>query len=184
MLPRTHEVAGAVAHPYVRRRTCPSARSRRGRGPSARRGPSSPSSAQPGRSRPGKGGCSSSVALLKASRANAGSLRPVIAARHDDSLLIALPYGKRTDWLKNVLGRGSAAIVASGNVYEVDHPEVIPIALTHSGERVHWGWCCALGRRTRQLRSAVSGQRYGRRAVLLAFDRPRRAWRVPSSHAS
>jgi hypothetical protein len=28
-------------------------------------------------------------------------------ARHDDSFLIALPYGERTDWLKNVLGAGA-----------------------------------------------------------------------------
>ena len=53
---------------------------------------------------------------------------PVIAARHDDSFLIALPYGQRTDWLKNVLGKGSATIVTNGRTYEVDGPEVIPMA--------------------------------------------------------
>ena len=53
---------------------------------------------------------------------------PVIAVQHDDSFLIALPYGKRTDWLKNVLDSGSAAIVANGHTYEVDRPEVIPMA--------------------------------------------------------
>src|SRR5215469_16004263 len=37
---------------------------------------------------------------------------PVIAARHDDKFLIALPYGQRTD----------------GHTYEVDRPEVIPMA--------------------------------------------------------
>ncbi len=52
---------------------------------------------------------------------------PVIAARHDDSFLIALPYGQRTDWLKNVLGKGSATIVTGGQTYEVDRPEVIPM---------------------------------------------------------
>ena len=53
---------------------------------------------------------------------------PVIAVHHDDSFLIALPYGQRTDWLKNVLDRGSATIVANGHTYEVDQPEVIPMA--------------------------------------------------------
>ena len=53
---------------------------------------------------------------------------PVIAAQHGDSFLIALPYGERTDWLKNVLGKGSAAIVTNGRTYEVDRPEVIPMA--------------------------------------------------------
>jgi deazaflavin-dependent oxidoreductase (nitroreductase family) len=53
---------------------------------------------------------------------------PVIAVRHGDSFLIALPCGERTDWLKNVLGKGSAAIVTNGHIYEVDRPEVIPMA--------------------------------------------------------
>jgi deazaflavin-dependent oxidoreductase (nitroreductase family) len=53
---------------------------------------------------------------------------PVIAARHDDSFLIALPYGDRTDWLKNVLATGSATIVANGRTYNVDRPEVVPMA--------------------------------------------------------
>jgi hypothetical protein len=42
--------------------------------------------------------------------------------------LIALPYGKRTDWLKNVIGKGSATIVTNGHAYEVERPEVIPMA--------------------------------------------------------
>ena len=45
---------------------------------------------------------------------------PVVAVRHDDSFLIALPYGKRTDWPKNVLDKGSATIVTNGHTYEVD----------------------------------------------------------------
>jgi deazaflavin-dependent oxidoreductase (nitroreductase family) len=52
---------------------------------------------------------------------------PVIAVQHDDSFLIALPYGQRTDWLKNVLDAGSAAIVANGHAYQIDQPEVIPM---------------------------------------------------------
>jgi hypothetical protein len=36
--------------------------------------------------------------------------------------------GERTDWLKNVLDKGSAAIVTNGRTYEVDRPEVIPLA--------------------------------------------------------
>jgi deazaflavin-dependent oxidoreductase (nitroreductase family) len=53
---------------------------------------------------------------------------PVTAVRHDDCFLIALPYGKRTDWLQNVLAKGSAVIVAGGSTYEVDRPEVITMA--------------------------------------------------------
>ena len=53
---------------------------------------------------------------------------PVVAVQHDDSFLIALPYGERTDWLKNVLDKGEATLVAKGRTYEVDRPEVIPMA--------------------------------------------------------
>lgn len=53
---------------------------------------------------------------------------PVVAVQHDDSFLVALPYGQRTDWLKNVLDKGSASIVTKGHTYDVDQPEVIPMA--------------------------------------------------------
>jgi len=53
---------------------------------------------------------------------------PVVAVQHDDSFLIALPYGQRTDWLKNVLDKGSATIVTNGHTYDVDQPEVVPMA--------------------------------------------------------
>ena len=36
---------------------------------------------------------------------------PVVEVEHDDSFLIALPYGERTDWLRNVLATGSATSV-------------------------------------------------------------------------
>ena len=51
-----------------------------------------------------------------------------MAAAHDDSFLIALPYGERTDWLKNVLAKGSATLITGGKTYQVDRPEVIPMA--------------------------------------------------------
>jgi deazaflavin-dependent oxidoreductase (nitroreductase family) len=59
-----------------------------------------------------------------------GRLRetPVRAAGTDDGFLIALPYGTRADWLKNVLASGKATIVDNGTSYEVDRPEVIPLA--------------------------------------------------------
>ena len=42
--------------------------------------------------------------------------------------LIALPYGERTDWVKNVLAKGSATLITGGKTYRVDRPEIIPIA--------------------------------------------------------
>ena len=48
-------------------------------------------------------------------------------------LVMSCPRGgprraRRTDWPENVLDQGSATIVASGHTYEVDRPEVIPMA--------------------------------------------------------
>jgi len=52
---------------------------------------------------------------------------PVVAVEHDDSFFIALPYGERTDWMKNVLASRKATVVTHGRAYEVDHPQVIPM---------------------------------------------------------
>ncbi len=75
----------------------------------------------------GKEGSSTSVVRHTGRRSGRTYETPVIAARHGDSFLIALPYGERTDWLKNVLGEGSATIVTNGHTYEVDRPQVIPM---------------------------------------------------------
>jgi deazaflavin-dependent oxidoreductase (nitroreductase family) len=52
---------------------------------------------------------------------------PVVAVEHDDGFLIALPYGTRTDWAKNVLASGTATVVNHGHAYGVDQPQVIPM---------------------------------------------------------
>ena len=76
----------------------------------------------------GKEGSSTSVVRHVGRRSGRTYETPVVAVQHDDSFLIALPYGERTDWLKNVLGKGSATIVTNGHTYEVDRPEVIAMA--------------------------------------------------------
>ena len=76
----------------------------------------------------GREGSSTSVVRHVGRRSGRTYETPVVAVQHDDSFLIALPYGKRTDWLKNVLHNGSAAIVTNGHTYQVDRPEVIPMA--------------------------------------------------------
>ena len=40
-------------------------------------------------------------------------------------MLIALPYGARTDWLRNVLAAGSAAVVTGGERLEVGRPTIV-----------------------------------------------------------
>jgi deazaflavin-dependent oxidoreductase (nitroreductase family) len=52
---------------------------------------------------------------------------PVVAVEHDDDFLIALPYGERTDWMKNVLASGKGTVVTHGQTYEVDQPQIIPM---------------------------------------------------------
>ena len=53
---------------------------------------------------------------------------PVVAVEHAEGFLIALPYGGRTDWVKNVLAHGSATIVTGGHTYEVDQPQIVPMS--------------------------------------------------------
>ncbi len=76
----------------------------------------------------GKPGAGTSVVRHVGRRSGRTYQTPVIAAQHHDSFLIALPYGERTDWLKNVLHNGSAVLVTNGRTYEVDRPQVIPMA--------------------------------------------------------
>ena len=52
---------------------------------------------------------------------------PVVAVEHNDGFLIALPYGQRTDWAKNVMASGAASVVSHGQTYRVDQPQVIPM---------------------------------------------------------
>lgn len=52
---------------------------------------------------------------------------PVWAAPTEDGFVIAIVYGARTDWLKNVLASGAAAIVHAGETYPVDQPEIVPM---------------------------------------------------------
>jgi len=76
----------------------------------------------------GKEGSNNSVICHVGRRSGRAYRTPVVAAAHDDGLLIALPYGERTDWMKNVVAKGSATLITGGQAYEVDKPEVIPMA--------------------------------------------------------
>ena len=52
---------------------------------------------------------------------------PVEAVTTEDGFAIATVYGRRTDWLKNVLASGSATIVIEGHAHAVERPEIVPI---------------------------------------------------------
>jgi deazaflavin-dependent oxidoreductase (nitroreductase family) len=52
---------------------------------------------------------------------------PVWAVPTEDGFVIAIVYGSRSDWLKNLMASGAAAIVHKGETYPVNQPEVVPI---------------------------------------------------------
>ena len=52
---------------------------------------------------------------------------PVWAVPTEDGFVIAIVYGSRSDWLKNVMASRTAAIVHKGQTYPVNQPEVIPM---------------------------------------------------------
>jgi deazaflavin-dependent oxidoreductase (nitroreductase family) len=52
---------------------------------------------------------------------------PVWAVPTEDGFVIAIVYGSGTDWLKNVLASGAAAIVHNDATYPVDQPEIVPM---------------------------------------------------------
>ena len=76
----------------------------------------------------GKQGSSTSVVRHVGRKTGRSYETPVVTVEHDGSVYVALPYGERTDWLKNVLATGSATVVTGGERYEVDRPKVIPMA--------------------------------------------------------
>jgi deazaflavin-dependent oxidoreductase (nitroreductase family) len=75
----------------------------------------------------GKKGAYASVVRHTGRRSGRPYETPVVAVGQDDGFLIALPYGPKTDWLQNILAKGSATIVTEGHTYDVDAPEVIPM---------------------------------------------------------
>ncbi len=75
----------------------------------------------------GKPGAMASVITHTGRRSGKVYRTPVEAVATEDGFVIAIVYGSRTDWLKNVLASGSATIVYEGGTYPVEHPEVIPI---------------------------------------------------------
>jgi deazaflavin-dependent oxidoreductase (nitroreductase family) len=52
---------------------------------------------------------------------------PVGAVPTEDGFVIALPYGTKSNWVRNVLASGSATLVNEGGEYRVDQPELVPL---------------------------------------------------------
>ncbi len=76
----------------------------------------------------GKPGSFASIIRHRGRNSGKAYSTPVGIVPNGDGFLIALPYGTRSHWLRNVLAGGSATIVSEGYVYAVDRPELVPTA--------------------------------------------------------
>ena len=52
---------------------------------------------------------------------------PVGAEPVDGGFVVALPYGTRPNWLRNVLAAGETTLVHDGLEHRVDQPEIVPL---------------------------------------------------------
>jgi deazaflavin-dependent oxidoreductase (nitroreductase family) len=75
----------------------------------------------------GTPGASASVIRHRGRKSGLAYETPVGAVPADDGFVIALPYGERADWPRNVLASGRATIGHEGHSYEVDQPEIVPM---------------------------------------------------------
>jgi deazaflavin-dependent oxidoreductase (nitroreductase family) len=53
---------------------------------------------------------------------------PIGAVADGDAFVIGLPYGTRPQWLRNLLAAGGGTLDHEGATYDVDRPEVVPLA--------------------------------------------------------
>jgi deazaflavin-dependent oxidoreductase (nitroreductase family) len=75
----------------------------------------------------GTPGAEASVIRHRGRKSGRAYETPVGVVATDGGFVIALPYGSRANWLRNVLANGSATIVHEGQTYAVDRPQLIPL---------------------------------------------------------
>jgi deazaflavin-dependent oxidoreductase (nitroreductase family) len=76
----------------------------------------------------GTPGAYASIVRHRGRKSGAEYETPIGVVAEGDAFLVALPYGSRAQWLRNVLAAGSAMLVHEGTTYHVDRPELIPLA--------------------------------------------------------
>ena len=52
---------------------------------------------------------------------------PLTAHRSEDTIIIPLPYGTETDWLRNLQAAGQGVVELEGHSFTVNEQEVVPI---------------------------------------------------------
>lgn len=87
----------------------------------------------------GSAGSPTAVVRHRGRTSGRGYETPVAAVPTGDGFVVALPYGTRADWVRNVLTAGSATLVRDGHVVPVDSPQVVDVDAVadafSSGER-------------------------------------------------
>ena len=64
--------------------------------------------------------------LLHTGRSSGRTYRtPVLAFRHDNTLVIALLYGEQSQWLRNLSAGGGGRFVRGGHTFELGAPQVV-----------------------------------------------------------
>lgn len=74
-------------------------------------------------------GRSASSALLHhvGRRSGKAYKTPLTAHKSEDTIIVPLPYGTETDWLRNLRAAGQGVVELEGRTFTVDEPEVVPI---------------------------------------------------------
>lgn len=60
-------------------------------------------------------------------RSGKAYVTPLTAHRSVDTIIVPLPYGTETDWLRNLQAAGESVVELDGRSFTVDEPEVVPI---------------------------------------------------------
>jgi deazaflavin-dependent oxidoreductase (nitroreductase family) len=50
---------------------------------------------------------------------------PVLIFRHDDRIVIALTYGRESDWVRNVLAQGGCQLETQGQTLRLSRPHLV-----------------------------------------------------------
>lgn len=76
----------------------------------------------------GQSGAKAGVVHHRGRTTGAAYATPVDIIPAGDGFLIALPYGTRAQWVRNVLAAGIAELTVDGTTWTADRPELVPTA--------------------------------------------------------
>lgn len=74
----------------------------------------------------GQSGTTTGVVHHRGRTSGTAYATPVDIIPAGDAFLIALPYGTRAQWVRNVLAAGAAELSVNGTTWSADRPELVP----------------------------------------------------------